>query len=487
MNTDNRDKRRQFYPGKYFFVFTASFLLFAAHSFSQSITWQRLYNTPGINQSVSKASCMADNGNIYTGGTVFISNNWDIYVMKLNPYGDTIWTRTLDTLATEVFAMASTIDGGCVIVGDNHYSIKFDLNGNIVWAKYYGDGRIWLYDIIKTIDGGYIACGELFDAGTFTSNGYLMKLDLNGNTVWQQIYPTNDLKILNSIVELANGGFVLTGTDSDFFGDTVKIFLLKVNSLGEVIMDKEYSILGKGSNGFSINIINEQFLIGGSTSDSTGTYTNTCFLRVDTSGNLLYSKRYNANRNEGFYDMKVISYNKFIFTRYRSNPGDSYVMIIDTLGISYNEQSFSLPSYALFRSILLMPNGDFLFSGEGKLSLQTEYRTFIVRADSNLYAPPIGITNISYNTPDIFVLKQNYPNPFNSNTIIEFSVKKPANIEIKLFDVTGKHLKTLVNSFYLQGTYSTHFSAVNFASGIYFYQILVDGLPLATKKMLLLK
>ena len=465
--------------------------LFAVNSYGQSITWQRLYNTPVNNQSVSKATCMADNGNFYSGGTVLINNQWDIYVMKLNPLGDTIWTRIIDTLATEVLAMTSTGDGGCIIVGDNHFSIKFDTMGNIVWAKYYSGEPIGFYDIIKTNDGGYIACGIQVNLSTLARNGYLMKLDVNGVMQWQQIYPTNDIKELNSVIQLSNGNYAIAGTNSDYLGDTVKILLLKVNSTGSIYLNKKYTVLNKIAFGLSLNQINDQYIIGGGTVtiDSTGTYNSACFIRTDSSGNFLFAKRYDANRNQGFYDMKVINSNKYIFTRTRSfinMPLDSYVMIIDSLGNAFNEQSFSLPGFVIFRSILLMPNGDFIFAGNGRNTIQSPYKTFIVRADSGLYAPPIGIGNIFTNTPENFILKQNYPNPFNGTTIIEFEINKHSGVEIKIFDVLGKYVTTLLNKQLGEGSHKIHFDAGKYASGVYFVT-LIAGDTRITRKLILIK
>jgi hypothetical protein len=458
--------------------------------FGQSITWQRLYNTPGNNQSVSKATCMADNGNFYSGGTVLINNQWDIYVMKLNPLGDTIWTRIIDTLATEVFAMTSTGDGGCVIVGDNNYSIKFDSMGNIVWAKYYGADPIGFYDIIKTNDGGYIACGIQINWITLARNGCLMKLDINGNVEWQQIYLSNDIKELNSIIQLSNGNYVIAGTNSDFLGDTVKILLLGVNSSGNIFLEKRYTVLDKIAFGLRLNQINGQFIIGGGTVtvDSTGTYNSACFIRTDSSGNVLFTKRYDSNRNQGFYDMKIINSNKYIFTRTRSiinMPLDSYVMIIDSLGNAFNEQSFSLPEFVIFRSILLMPNGDFIFAGNGRNTIQSPYKTFIVRTDSGLYAPPIGIGNIYTNIPENFILKQNYPNPFNPVTLIKFEVPADAMVTIKVYDILGKEVFS-VREFKKPGLHEVQFDGSIFASGMYFYT-LSSGTFSDTKKMVLLK
>jgi hypothetical protein len=134
-----------------------------------------------------------------------------------------------------------------------------------------------------------------------------------------------------------------------------------------------------------------------------------------------------------------------------------------------------------------MPNGDFVFAGDGRTALPSPYRTFIVRTDSNLYAPPIGISNRRSDLPDSYILKQNYPNPFNSSTIIEFEIKKLSKVQIRLFDILGRNLINLFSSKLSPGSHRIQFDSNKYPSGIYFYQMLIDGNTVTTKKMVILK
>jgi photosystem II stability/assembly factor-like uncharacterized protein len=85
-----------------------------------------------------------------------------------------------------------------------------------------------------------------------------------------------------------------------------------------------------------------------------------------------------------------------------------------------------------------------------------------------------------------YSLSQNYPNPFNPITKIKFSVPKPTIVQIKIYDILGKEIKTLLNEFKTVGTYEIEFNAINFPSGMYFYRM-ISGSYLETKKMLLLR
>jgi photosystem II stability/assembly factor-like uncharacterized protein len=101
------------------------------------------------------------------------------------------------------------------------------------------------------------------------------------------------------------------------------------------------------------------------------------------------------------------------------------------------------------------------------------------------------INSISNNVPDKFLLEQNYPNPFNPTTIIRFQIKDSRFVTLKVFDITGKEITTLVNEKLSPGTYEVPFSINQFtntqtSSGVYFYK-LTSGSFTDTKKMLLVK
>ncbi len=105
---------------------------------------------------------------------------------------------------------------------------------------------------------------------------------------------------------------------------------------------------------------------------------------------------------------------------------------------------------------------------------------------------PVSVQNISTEVPSAYSLSQNYPNPFNPVTKIRFDIKKSEfrsqNLEVtlKIFDITGKEVATLVNERLQAGTYETTFDGSNLNSGVYFYKLTTDGFS-ETKRMLMIK
>ena len=88
--------------------------------------------------------------------------------------------------------------------------------------------------------------------------------------------------------------------------------------------------------------------------------------------------------------------------------------------------------------------------------------------------------------PQDFVLYQNYPNPFNPSTVIKYSVPYNAKVTLKVYNVIGKEIATLVNETKNAGDYETKFNADNLSSGVYFYK-LITGEFVQTKKMILMR
>jgi hypothetical protein len=98
----------------------------------------------------------------------------------------------------------------------------------------------------------------------------------------------------------------------------------------------------------------------------------------------------------------------------------------------------------------------------------------------------VGIGNELTLTPDSYNLAQNYPNPFNPVTTINFSLPKTSKVSIKIYDVLGKELRTLVNETKPAGIYDISFDASSLSSGVYFYRIEADNFS-DIKRMMLIK
>ncbi|HQJ47346.1 MAG TPA: T9SS type A sorting domain-containing protein, partial [Ignavibacteriaceae bacterium] len=106
------------------------------------------------------------------------------------------------------------------------------------------------------------------------------------------------------------------------------------------------------------------------------------------------------------------------------------------------------------------------------------YYSMVVAQSSDVNENPVVANN--------FNLEQNYPNPFNPSTTIKYSVAERSNVNIKVYDMLGKEVASLVNTVKEAGSYEVNFNASNLASGMYVYTITAGNFT-SSKKMMLMK
>ncbi|MEZ4689112.1 MAG: T9SS type A sorting domain-containing protein [Ignavibacteria bacterium] len=98
----------------------------------------------------------------------------------------------------------------------------------------------------------------------------------------------------------------------------------------------------------------------------------------------------------------------------------------------------------------------------------------------------VGISNSSSNSINKYALSQNYPNPFNPVTKIKYDIPFDGKVGIKIFDISGRLINTLVNEYKVAGRFETDFHGENLSSGVYYYRI-ESGEFSQVRKMILIK
>ena len=160
--------------------------------------WERTYGGDGADWA--RGVCEGHNGGFYVVGTYDYfapSDINDIWLLRLDENGDTLWTRFLG--GTEGTDIKPTRDGNYVIVGytcwptthglADFYLVKVDSLGNILWSGIYGGSSSEeAYAVDETRDGGYIAVGYTFSFGEGMRDYYLVRVDSVGDTLWTRTF-----------------------------------------------------------------------------------------------------------------------------------------------------------------------------------------------------------------------------------------------------------------------------------------------------------
>ncbi len=190
----------------------------------------------------------SDGGYVFTGSTAsFGPGKTNVWLIKTDPQGDTVWTRTIAKgLFNAGYSVQQTTDGGYIVTGytysgsrnDDVWLIKTDPSGNTVWTKTFGgrgldEGR----SVQQTYDGGYVISGTTESFGSGKTDVWLIKTDSSGNELWNKTFGGTGSDASRSVVQTKDGGYLITGWTAleNSFSD---LWIIRTNPHGEATWTK---------------------------------------------------------------------------------------------------------------------------------------------------------------------------------------------------------------------------------------------------------
>jgi len=175
-----------------------------------------------------------------------------------------------------------------------------------------------------------------------------------------------------------------------------------------------------------------------------------------------------------------------IYYTYSDNGGTSWATPINLTNTPNQDEMY--PTISLSGNLLTKFHVHYQSTaGPGSSSFTDNKPVYRVYQCYRAVTVPVSVNNISTVVPERFSLKQNFPNPFNPTTSIRFDVAKASKMTLKIFDMSGKLVETLLNNEDVTvGTNEVSFNAGKLSSGVYFYTLSSDNFS-ETKKMMLVK
>ncbi|MEO7264918.1 MAG: hypothetical protein ABIW38_08400 [Ferruginibacter sp.] len=329
---------------------------------------------------------------------------------------------------TEVIKkMLPAPDGGYILVGysnsnntgtftgfpnsgtNDGWILKLDAKGNIQWQKLLGGSGTFdeFLDIQSTSDGGYIIAGTSNSVSLFgmtnngASDGWILKIDSNGNTTWQKLLGGNANDVFNSIAVLADGSFVIAGYSYSSNTGTVTGltnngaadgWLIKLNSTGDLQWQKFYGGDVTDVFNFLLATTDGGFILCGSSSSTSGSGTFTgitnnggtdgWLFKADASGIMQWQKLLGGNAVDIFYNILITTGNNFLLsgTSTSSNTGtltginnnglqDGWVVKTDGTGVTQWQRLLGGNNDDKLSAIIELTDGSFITLGNSSSSL----------------------------------------------------------------------------------------------------------------------
>lgn len=471
------------------------------------LQWVAYYNGPvsaDSSRDVANSIAIDNSGNVYVTGTSYGgATNYDYVTIKYNSNGIQRWAvryNSLNNNYDEAVGIAADNSGNVYVTGSSpgngsvseFTTIKYDSSGAQQWLSGYiaagdmssrptsiktdGTGNLFItgssnhlgsgdnYATVKYNSSGVLQWAvQYFGASTFQDNANSMAIDNSGN-----IYVTGASWGVSSNLDYAT---------------------IKYNANGAQQWVKRYNGSGNSTDiakSIAVDTLGNVFVTGFSL--GAGTSYDYATIKYNSSGDSLWVKRYDygpgGNRDDRAFALALdragnayvtgwsssSSFNDYATIKYSSTGNQVWLQRYNGVG-NNDDNAIAIASDN---------SGNVIITGSSwSDSNYTDYATI-------KYSQLVNVNQISNSIPKNYFLYQNYPNPFNPVTVISYQLEVNSNTSLKIYDVLGNEVKTLINEKQNAGIYSIDWNASSFPSGIYYYKIITEKFS-DTKKMCLIK
>jgi hypothetical protein len=426
------------------------------------------------------------------------SGSYDIYIIKINAFGDTLWSRTYGGINSEYgHSIIQTSDSGFAVVGETRsfgagsydiYFLKTNAGGDTLWTGTYGgDDYEEGHSIIQTPGCGYIITGSTRSSGYGDDDICLVRTDSLGNIAWIRTFGGLNHDSGNSVEHTGDSGFIIAGETESFGMGSLDGYVVRTDANGDTLWTKTFG----GTDEDAISCIQATsdggFILAGYTSSFGAGMADGYLIRIDESGDTLWSRTYGGAEDDYIYSVRQTSDGGYVLAgkseSYHVGGADVYIIKTDSLGDIIWSGNYGGPGEDIAYSIRQTSDDGYIMAGATTSYGAGGNDVYVIRLLSG--QTYVGDSEI-FIKPGDFELCYNYPNPFNASTTISFEMGKPAKVKLAVYDLLGREIAVLADRYLESGSYSCNFAAPGLTSGIYFYRLRA-GNAAETRRMVLLK
>jgi hypothetical protein len=445
----------------------------------------------------------SDKGYIIVGTTdSFGEGNTDVYLIKTDSLGNTHWTKTYGGTGSDHGKFVQeTTDGGFIISGyttsfggfQEIYLIKTDSSGDTLWTRLYGGSHLdGSHSVRETSDGGYIIGAWTASFGAGSHDAYLVKTAFNGDIFWTRTYGGTDLDVGWSVYVTSDGGYILAGGTQSFGSGNYDVYLIKTDASGDTHWTKTF---GGPANDFAFSIDQTSdggYIITGCKNCSTPHGVDVYLIKTCPDGSV-----------GGPCTKNCLTFDDLDQTIQDAE--------IDNEGVRKSLKAKANNARKQYNRGKLKTSGNVLCALLHETDAQDgkhitpesaqDIRDCVKSLAENLGIPLPCESKKRVASPFI----GSFPNPFHKSTVIEYRVdtieeyqeslpeefKCSQTVTLRIYDLMGREIRTLVNGVQSTGNYTIDWDGKNFRSeeapsGVYFYRLKVGEIS-STKKLILFR
>ncbi|MDD2889850.1 MAG: T9SS type A sorting domain-containing protein [bacterium] len=463
--------------------------------------WTRVFGGIGTEEGWNVQQT-TDGGYIVCGYTSsFGAGSDDIYLIKTNSSGDTLWTKTFGGTGSDYgYSLQQTTDSGYILCGytssfgaggSDIYLIKTNSSGDTLWTKTYGGtGSDYGYSVQQTTDSGYIVCGYTYSFGAGGSDAWLIKTDGNGDTLWTKTFGGTGSDYGHSVQQTTDGGYIVCGYTYSFGAGGSDAWLIKTDGNGDTLWTKTFggtdsdngwSAQQTGDGGFIVNVITYSFGAGSE---------DVWLVKTDSMGNTLWTKTYGGTSYDYSYVTKQTKDGGYIICGHTESFGvgqcDVWPIKTDSIGDTLWTKLLGGAGEDCILSLQQTTDGGYILSGRTSSFGTGSSDVWLIRlaTEASVEEPSIldrGLQNaelkIIKNKICLSVPNSSSPNNYYTNTLL-------TNVQLTIYDLCGRPKEVVYSGTLTKGNYT--FTPNITKSGVYFVR-LTAGNYKETKKITIIR
>ncbi len=468
----------------------------SAHAQPPDSTWGRTYGGSGLEECLSAQQ--TDDGGYVLGGWTesYGSGNQDYWLVKVNSAGVTSWSRSFGGASGDHgVSVVETADGGFALAGwafsfgagiADFWLVKTNSDGDSLWSRAYGGtGHDECRVVQQTADQGFLLAGGTYSFGAGDWDFWVVKTDSGGDSLWSRTLGGPYEDYCTSARQTTDGGYVLAGwTDLNGAG-IYDYWLVKLDANGDSIWSRTYGNADVEWCWTVLETSDGGFMLGGAVMPSTFGPMDIWIVKTNTAGEIVWEQRYGGENSESCAAILETANHDFVLVggtwSFGAGASDIWLLKAAANGDSIWSRTFGGHEEEYGTAILQTANGEYVVAGATSSFGAGYFDMMLVKtgADATGAEPSTAPlpANLSLGV---------FPNPFNPSTEITFNVPRTAHASLRIYDVLGREVMTLMDGVVRGGSTRLRWDAAGTANGIYFVR-LTAAAEVMTKKIVLSK
>lgn len=315
----------------------------------------------------------SDGGFLLVGSTSsYGAGKSDAWLVKTDSNGAVEWNRTYGGAGNDFGCnMIATPDGGYALVGYSDpfgssmegWLIKVDAQGNMQWNQTYnGAGAEYPANLVATSDGGYILIGSVFSEGATQCDGLIIKTDAAGTMQWNKTVGGAEGSDYLWDIIAADGGYVIVGSTASSGAGADDLWLLKINSDGAMQWNRTYGGSHDDFGWWIVPALDGGYVVSGATSSWGAGKFDAWILKTDLTGNLLWNQTIGGAEDDFAYDMITTADGGYAAAGYTfsyGENGDAWLIQTDATGVLVWNQTFGGAGFDQAQGLSATSEGDY--------------------------------------------------------------------------------------------------------------------------------